>query len=346
MANLKEILPLLLAGVAGAASPQGADAFQNIYRMSLANKEGERREKSDSARLALSERTADRMDKADERATETQAQVTSMRQMSMEKAERLAKKTKEDDRSFKEYREQTYGSGKFSDEEIVELSALTNRTDFDSRVRDLGAPTLRELIEIQKEAEESGFGAQTSSTGKTSLYSQSKGRAGQEGPTKSELRKEAGDFIDDNSSELDDLRIDYEEADEKIRRLQTKMSQESDPEIREELVDEMKDLAKDRHRNKRDYDTLLRIMRRQTTTLLGSDATDSIFGGVVGLEQAPPQSFDEEGTADEPLIEGMTTEQAAEVEALVASQGLGASGLDSNDEQVARAVAAARSGIR
>ena len=84
MASLKEILPLLLAGGAGAASPQGADVFNNILRQKRVGEQQERQERESEQRFTLAQRASDRAERSEERAVKNQEGVISIRQMRMD----------------------------------------------------------------------------------------------------------------------------------------------------------------------------------------------------------------------------------------------------------------------
>jgi len=88
VANLKDILPLILAGGAGAASPQGADVFNNILRQKRIGEQQDAVNKDREERLTLAKLAFDRADRSETRAVKNQEGVTSLRQMRMEDIER------------------------------------------------------------------------------------------------------------------------------------------------------------------------------------------------------------------------------------------------------------------
>ena len=90
MGTLKDLLPILGAGVAGAASPQGADVFNNILRQKRVGEQQDRQERESDQRLTLAQMASDRAERGDARAEKNQEGVTSLREMRMGREQRAA----------------------------------------------------------------------------------------------------------------------------------------------------------------------------------------------------------------------------------------------------------------
>jgi hypothetical protein len=146
VASLKDILPLILAGGAGAVSPQGADVFNNILRQKRIGEQQDRQERDSEERLTLARMASDRAGRAETRAETNAEGVISFRDMQKgrfkkedERLERIRKsETKLIDYYRSEYPELA-ASGALDD--------ITEKKHADAIIESFGAPTIEDQMD-------------------------------------------------------------------------------------------------------------------------------------------------------------------------------------------------------
>ena len=222
MASLKDILPLLLAGGAGAASPQGADVFNNILRQKRIGEQQDRQERESDERLTLARLASDRAGRAEERAITSQEGSISLRQMRMDAIDR---DNKERDRT----RASESKIIDFYAEKYPELAATgvfegdLTKADAGKIVESFGGKTFEEQMDEAQIAKDRGLSA--------SLPIQGGGSVGTgPAPRQGKASKEPVEFTDAMAASIyHDAQADISNAQEKLEKAQINlMSLEGD----------------------------------------------------------------------------------------------------------------------
>ena len=169
MANLKEILPLILAGASGAASPQGADVFGNILAMKEHQEnramEKEDRELQQEDRLTMLQLQKNKEERAvaeearagkrEGRASKSAAGVAKVRDITLNRMRREELEATGQDAKSITHRE-------FLQAEYPDIAPLFNDVPYDDmeKIRDkFGAPSIEDQIDKLKIAKDAGMSA-------------------------------------------------------------------------------------------------------------------------------------------------------------------------------------------
>ena len=194
MASLKDILPLLLAGGAGAASPQGADVFNNILRQKRIGEQQDRQDKESEQRLTLAQMASDRAGRSEERAITNQEGSISLRQMRMDQIDR--QNADRDRSAASEKKRVDYMIGENQD--LAETGLIDNSMTLEDveaviKSRDPGRPTWEEGIDRMQALKERNLSGSVDTEG---------GRVGTGQSSGPKAEKEAPEFNEVMAQEI------------------------------------------------------------------------------------------------------------------------------------------------
>jgi hypothetical protein len=172
MAKLKEIAPMVLAGLAGAASPQGADVFQDIHRQRMIAEQQKRREAESEQRQSLALKAAERAERGEERDIERHQGVVKLSELRLQEAERERDEADDDRRGLEKYIQSNIEANQdmFSQEpgNLIMFQEAKSIKEADKMLDEWNAPSIKEIAEKHKEAAQSGMRIQTDRYGNIS----------------------------------------------------------------------------------------------------------------------------------------------------------------------------------
>jgi hypothetical protein len=168
MPKLKEIAPMLLAGLAGAASPRGAQVFHNIAQSERQRKDDEQRERENEKRMQWAAEAANRAKGKESREIERHQGTVKYNELRIAEQERLAAEGKEEREALGKFKETVLEN--YSDlfaqkpERIIAIQEAESIPEAEEMLEIYGMPTPTELVEKTKEISaqyaEQGLGAQ------------------------------------------------------------------------------------------------------------------------------------------------------------------------------------------
>lgn len=314
MPTLKELAPMLLAGVAGAASPQGASVFQNIAEMKRVRELDERRKQESELRTKHAVEAAERAGRGEKRDIERHKQVVRVSDLREQALKRDAEDTAKRERGRKAYIETGIEQNPVLFEDPGKLIVFQEADDIEEAremLKNWNAPDVEEMAKVHKQAEEKGLRIQTDrygnivsawgkedGTSDKALYKADKviiAALGKKRALQEELREAEFEYNDamrilkgGANMESEDQLKRYEEANEAIKGASVRMR-----EIRGKITELAHDVQGDVTYMTKDED-------------MGAKAGEFVFTAgseqqaqPQGQEQAvPPDAPDEEAVAD------------------------------------------------
>jgi hypothetical protein len=247
MPSLKEIAPMVLAGLASAASPQAGQAFQNIHQMGRQRKLDEQRDEERKTRLKWAAEAAGRGERREEREVERHGQIVKLGALRQAEADRAVAERKEKREKLERYR------GVVTDEYAediaarpggdIAIAAAESIKEIDTMLEEYGLPTPAELLEktksITEQYAEQGMGVQVNSRGEVvNSWPLSQGE-----PEYRAVEEDVNDVLADAQATQQEFDTRQERIGIKLNRLNGKLNNPAlTIEEKEEIQDQIEEL--------------------------------------------------------------------------------------------------------